>query len=374
MYYHIVLTEKCNSQCKYCYEKSMHEFDNGLDKKFQFDYEVPCDSVVNGNKVAEFLENGDNLIFYGGEPLVNFEKMKEIIDEIEKLRKKIRFCMQTNGKILNMVPFDYINKISKMLVSLDGFRDRTDYNRGKGNYELVVNNIKELREKGYKGEIIARMTLEFPDVFEQVEHLVGLIEKGILDSVHWQLDAGFYKFDFNENNFKKFVKDYNDSIDKLIDFWIYYMKENKKVLKIYPFLGIFECLYYNKKTKLQCGSGYANYTISTNGKIVTCPITNGIKDFYCGDLDTPKQNIKEIYVKEPCNFCEYLDICGGRCLYSNYAKLWPPEGEKLICKTIIYLIEGIKKRIPEIKKLIEEKVISEKDFEFERYFGPEIIP
>jgi len=352
----------------------MHEFDNGLGKKFQFDFDVPCDSIVSGKKVAEFLENGDTLIFYGGEPLVNFQKMKEIIDEIEKSGKKIRFCMQTNGKMLNQMPFEYINKISKMLVSLDGFKQRTDYNRGKGTYELVVNNLKELREKGFNGEITGRMTIDFPDIFEQVEHLTDLIEKKILDSVHWQLDAGFYKFDFNENNFKKFIKEYNSSIDKLLDFWIIYMKEKKKVLKFYPFLGIFECLYYNKKTKLQCGSGYSNYTISTNGNIVTCPITNGIKDFYCGDLDTPKKNLKEIYVKEPCTFCEYLDICGGRCLYSNYAKLWPKEGEKLICKTIIHLIEGIKGKIPKIKELIKENVVSEKDFEFERYFGPEIIP
>ncbi|MBU3912936.1 MAG: radical SAM protein [Nanoarchaeota archaeon] len=27
MHFHIILTEKCNSQCKYCYEKSMKEFD-----------------------------------------------------------------------------------------------------------------------------------------------------------------------------------------------------------------------------------------------------------------------------------------------------------------------------------------------------------
>jgi putative peptide-modifying radical SAM enzyme len=374
MYYHIILTERCNSQCKYCYEKSIHEFDNGLDKKFQFDYEVPCDSIVSGEKIAGFLEKGDTLIFYGGEPLVNFNKMKEIIDDIEKSNKKIKFCMQTNGKLLHEVPPEYIKKLSKILVSIDGFPDRTDYNRGKGNYEVVLKNIIWIREKGFNGEIVARMALDFPDVFEQVEHIIGLIEKKIFDSVHWQIDAGFYKFDFNEKEFRKFVKDYNNSIDKLLDFWIEYMKEKKKVLKLYPFLGIFDALYNKKKMKLQCGSGYANYTISTDGKIVTCPITNGIKDFYCGDLDTPKENLKQIYVKEPCTLCEYLEICGGRCLYSNHAKLWPPEGEKLICNTIIHFIEGIKKKIPEIKELINQKVIKKKDFEFERYFGPEIIP
>lgn len=376
MHYHIILTEKCNSQCKYCYEKSMKEFDNGLDKKWHYDLEAPHDFVLDGGKVSEFLENGDVLIFYGGEPLVNFEKMKEIMDSVQKVGKKVRFCMQTNGKLLGEVDFDYIKKLDKILVSIDGLRNRTDYNRGEGTYNLVIKNISDLREKGFKGEIVARMVIspKFRDFYEQVEHLIFLVEKCLIDSIHWQLDAGFYKNDYDEKNFREFVKKYNKDINDLIGFWINYMKEKKKVLKLYPFLGIFDCLYKNKKTKLQCGAGHSNFTIGTNGNIFACPITNGIKEFYCGNLENPKKDLKEIYVNEPCNSCEYLDICGGRCLYSNYAQLWPPEGQELICKTVINLIDSLKNRLPEIKDLIKRKVIDEKDFEFEKYFGPEIVP
>lgn len=374
MYYHIILTEKCNSRCKYCYQKSMQEFDNGLKDKFEFDYTASCDSEVKGVDVAGFLKDGDCLIFYGGEPLVNFQKMREIIDAVDKSKKKIKFYIQTNGKLLDEIPWIYISKMSKMLVSIDGDMRRTDYNRGFGTYEKVLKNLIDLREKGYKGEIVARMTLSFSDIFPQVIHLVELIEKGIFNSVHWQIDAGFYKSDFNKKQFKIFVKEYNHSVNKLLNFWIDYMKEKKKVLKFYPFLGIFESLYYNKPTKLQCGSGYANYTILTNGKIVACPIMSGIKDFYCGDLKNPNEKLKEIYVNEPCTSCEYLEICGGRCLYSNYTQLWPEEGQKLICETISNLIDRIYDNLSKIKELIEKKVVLEQDFEYEKYFGPEIIP
>jgi hypothetical protein len=54
--------------------------------------------------------------------------------------------------------------------------------------------------------------------------------------------------------------------------------------------------------------------------------------------------------------------------------LWPEEGNKLICKTIKHLISELQKRIPEIEKIIKEGVIVKKDFEYEKYFGPEIIP
>jgi putative peptide-modifying radical SAM enzyme len=352
----------------------MQEFDNGLDKKWDFDFDVPADSKVSVDKLCRFLKEGDTLIFYGGEPLVNFSKMKEIIDAVENHfgDGKINFRMQTNAKLLNIVPIKYMKKISKILVSIDGDEEITDFNRGKGTYNLVLKNLEGLRNEGYDGEIVARMTISFPDIFNQVKHIINLVEKGIFNSVHWQLDAGFYKFDFDREKFSKFVESYNKEILGLLDYWVNYMKTTGKVLKIYPFLGIFENIYYGKKTRLMCGSGYANYTITTDGKITACPIMNNVRNFYAGDLDST--NLKEFSVSEPCISCSYFNFCGGRCLYSNQAKLWPPEGEDLICKTIKFLIDSIKEKIPEIKNLISEGVVSENDFEYERYFGPEIIP
>ncbi len=375
MHYHIILTEVCNSKCRYCYEKSMKEFDNGLDKKWHYDLEVPSDSRVEASNIVDFLKDGDTLIFYGGEPLVKFDLMKEIIDAINRSGKKVGFCMQTNGKLLGEVDFNYINKLDKMLVSIDGLRNRTDYNRGEGDYNLVLKNLSELREKGYKGEIVARMVVspEFRDHYEQVEHLIFLIEKGLIDSIHWQIDAGFYKFDYDEKNFKEFVKKYNKDIDDLIELWIKYMRDKNIILKLYPFLGILNRVAgWDKETRLQCGAGYANFTINTNGKLSACPIMNGIKDFYCGSLEQGITN--GIEIKGKCINCDYFSICGGRCLYSNHAELWPESGFDLTCKTIIHLIDKLRERKQEILDLIESGVIRKEDFIFEKYFGPEIVP
>jgi len=344
----------------------MEEFGNSLDKKFEFEFDVSCDLDFDINKLKKLIKKEDVLIFYGGEPLVNLSKLKQIMDAFPENR----YCMQTNGKLLDKLPTSYMNKISKILVSIDGDKERTDKNRGEGSYNLLLNNINFIRENGYKGEIVARMTISFPDIYSQVKYLVKL---NVFDSIHWQLDAGFYESDYDKEKFSRFVEEYNKEISKLVDYWVENMNKSK-VLKLYPFLGIFESLYYNKKTKLRCGSGYANYTITTNGKITACPIMNNIKNFYCGDLDSNPEELTKIEVIEPCISCTSLNICGGRCLYANYAKLWPEEGQKQICQTIIHLINSIKKKIPEIKDLISKKIISEKDFEYEKYFGPEIIP
>src|SRR3989338_11023671 len=151
MHYHILLTEKCNSECRYCYEKSI-EFDNDLDKKFKFDFSSPEKSNIRTSKLKAFIEKDKEavIIFYGGEPLLEIEKIKEIMDNIN-----VPFRIQTNGKLLDQLPSKYANKIDKMLISLDGGKERTDFNRGKGTYNKVIKNIEFLRKNGYKGELIA---------------------------------------------------------------------------------------------------------------------------------------------------------------------------------------------------------------------------
>jgi len=345
----------------------MKEFDNQLDKKFDFDFSEPDKTQIDIQKLRRFLEKDKKavLVFYGGEPLLELEKIKQIIDNIS-----VPFRMQTNGKLLNKLPINYLNKIDKILVSIDGNKKRTDYNRGAGTYDSVLDNIKQARKQGYKGEIVARMTIsEFPDIFNQLKNLM---DTKLFDSYHWQIDSGFYKFDYNKSKFEKFSNEYNSQIKKLIKLWLKELKKGK-VIKFYPLLAIADSILKNEKTLLRCGAGYAGYAISTTGKIVACPIMNSIKNFEAGNLDSNPSKLKKFSIEE-CDLCDYKNLCGGRCLYWRKATLWPEEGDKQICKNIKFLIDEIRKVIPEIKELIKKKIISEKDFEYEKYFGPEIIP
>jgi len=224
MHYHIILTERCNLRCKYCYEKSMQEFENGLEKRWDYDMETPIDSEVPIEKLKNFLKPEDTLIFYGGEPLVMMDKIKEIMDNID-----CRFIIQTNGILLDRLPTEYLMKLDKMLVSIDGTKERDSWGKGDFHYDRIISNLKKIRFKGYKKEIVARMVITQGDIYEQVMHLVELINYGLFDSIHWQIDAGFYKFDFNKEKFSKFVKEYNDSIDELLDFWVREINKGKFV-------------------------------------------------------------------------------------------------------------------------------------------------
>lgn len=345
----------------------MQEFDNGLGDKWDYDEDTPFDTEVSIEKIKKLLKPTDTLIFYGGEPLVKMDRMMEIMDNVD-----CRFAMQSNGVLLNQLPTKYLMKLDKMLISIDGEKERTNFNRGIGKYEIVTKNLENARARGYTGEIVARMTLSFPDIYEQVTHLMELRDRGLFNSVHWQIDAEFYKFDYDKEKFTKFVEDYNLSIDKLIEYWMNEIK-NGNVMKIYPFLGILcRVMGWDTETRLPCGSGYANYTINTKGELSACPIMNSVKNFYCGSVDSGVT--KEINCGGWCVDCSYLPICGGRCLYSNSAQLWPKEGHDLVCETIKHLIDKISSLKLKIQSLIDEGIVSREDFEYEKYFGPEIIP
>lgn len=367
MHYHIILTEECNSQCRYCYEKSFKEFDNGLDKKFKFCFSSE-NTDIDIKKLKDFILNDPNavIIFYGGEPLLRIDLIKKIIDNID-----VPFRMQTNGKLLNQLPLKYLKKIDKILISIDGTKERTDLNRGIGTFDLVMKNIDNAIKQGYRGEFIARMTIdtEFTDLCDQV---IFLHKKGF-QSIHWQIDCGFYKFDYNKKKIERFFEEYNYQIKQLINYWITRI-ERGKVLKFYPFLGIIESLLKKQTTKLRCGAGHSGYAITLDGKVVACPIMNSIEDFKAGTIDSNPKQLKKFSCDEECSQCEYYPLCGGRCLYWRKANLWPKEGDEKICDSIKFLIDELKAQLSRIEKAIKTKKVSLNDFTYEKYFGPEIIP
>lgn len=61
MNFNILVTNKCNLNCKYCYEKTKNEFDLSVDMSDKIIYFIKCEIHEN---------NPDKLkiVFHGGEP------------------------------------------------------------------------------------------------------------------------------------------------------------------------------------------------------------------------------------------------------------------------------------------------------------------
>jgi putative peptide-modifying radical SAM enzyme len=373
MFFHLMLTTECDLHCRYCFGEALEDFGGGFDG-FNVDYCLPRRINFDLEMLKRFCELDPEcvLIFYGGEPLLCLNYVRRVMDLVGARH----FVVQTNGLHLGCLEPAYLNRFSLILVSLDGNEALTDYYRGAGVFRRVIDNLKLVVGNGFKGEIIARMTvMEETDIYRQVLWLLNNDEFAF-SSVHWQLNAGFWN-DFERRNFQKWSEEsYNPGIRRLVKFWVDYMERNGVVLRLYPFLGVARSfLKGEKRVFLRCGAGWINYAIQTDGHIVPCPSMWGMRDFYLGHISTAHPlRLRKVFVGEPCTSCRIFNVCGGRCLYANVTKRWKPESYKLVCGTVKNLIEAVAGEIPRIKRLIDAGRIKVEDFDFMQYIGCEIIP
>ncbi|MCW4025692.1 MAG: TIGR04084 family radical SAM/SPASM domain-containing protein [Candidatus Bathyarchaeota archaeon] len=376
MFFHVMLTSECNLQCKYCFGESLEDFDEDFGDDIEVEYALPKEVSYNMETLDRFCkkDNDCTLTFYGGEPLLCIDQLKQIM----KSTSPKRFMIQTNGLLLDRLEPKYINKFHTMLVSIDGEETLTNYYRGAGTFRKVINNLKLIKQNGYTGELIARMTImEQTDIEKQVKWLLNNQEFSFT-SVHWQLNAGFWGNDFQRRNFQEWVQtSYNPGIRALAEFWVDQMEQRGVVLKLYPLLGIaYSFLHGEKNCLMRCGAGWINYAIQTDGHIIACPTMWGMEKYYLGHIaDTDPNNLKQMFVADkPCVDCKILGICGGRCLYTNLVKRWKDEEYAFVCQTVENLADSVKAQIPRIQSLIENKKISLSQFDYVKYNGAEIIP
>jgi uncharacterized protein len=373
MFFHIILTGECNSQCKYCFGEAVDDFDYEA-SDLNIDYSLPKRISYDLKMLGAFCRKDTDCIltFYGGEPLLCIDEIKHIMDNV----KARHFMIQTNGLLLDKLSPEYVNRFHTILVSIDGDKTLTDYYRGKGTFGKLIANLRLIRQNGFSGELIARMTvMEQTDIYKQVTWLLNN-DKFPFSSIHWQLNAGFWS-DFAKRDFKRWSEDsYNPGISKLVKFWIDYMEKNHTVLKLYPILGVAHSMLFRETASLlRCGGGWINYAIQTDGHIVPCPTMWGMKDYYLGHIsNTNPLALRKVYVGMPCVKCDAFGVCGGRCLYTSIIKRWNSDAYSLVCNTVRNLVEATAEQMPRIKELVESGKVSMADFEFMKYNGCEIIP
>ena len=304
MFFHVILTTECNSQCRYCYGEALEDWDDDS-SDVDVDYSLPRKIQYNVDLLGRLCKQDPYcvLTFYGGEPLLCLDEIKQIMDKT----KPQFFMMQTNGLLLDRLEPDYLNRFHTLLVSIDGDQELTDFYRGAGTFRRVIDNLKLIRKNGFTGELIARMTvMEKTDIYKEVTWLIDNNEFSF-SSIHWQLNAGFWKTDYERREFKKWsTEDYNPDIRKLAEYWVDKMEDDGIVLRLYPLLGIAESLISGEKEAyLRCGGGWINYAIQTDGQVIPCPTMWGMRNYYLGHVDTvDPSKLARVFVKGSCASCD----------------------------------------------------------------------
>ena len=170
----------CNLNCSYCFAS-----------QGKYHGERALMSLEVGKRAIDFLiENSGTrhnleVDFFGGEPLMNWEVVKQIVAyarSVEKQHNKnFRFTLTTNGMLINDEVIEFANReMSNVVLSLDGRREvhdatRVDY-AGHGSYDRIVPKFQKLvAARGGKGYYMrGTFTHRNPDFTKDVLHMADL--------------------------------------------------------------------------------------------------------------------------------------------------------------------------------------------------------
>ena len=360
MQYHVILTKECNLLCKYCGGGS-----DAPPKEIQY-------SLAD---LRSFLsQDRDPVVeFYGGEPLLRAGTMRAMMDGLPG-----RFVLQTNGINLDRIEPAYLSKLSTILVSVDGTKEVTDGQRGKGVYERAIRNSELIRQRGFGGDLVARMTvIQGTDIVENVKHLLGL---GLFDHVHWQLDFGMFweAGEYTEPGIEDWIARYNSGVAALVRSWTDEMERTGRVWGMAPFQGVMHTLLTDESPGLRCGSGIDFFTVLPDGRISACPVSVDFDFSNVGSIfkNSPDSLRNAARIGEPCTSCGVYGICGGRCLLVNKAQhLLRRDGYSYICGTVNNLIGELRAALPRVESLLERGAVKPSDFRYPDFGnGCEVIP
>lgn len=291
-------------------------------------------------ELQEFIKQDPCSIIalYGGEPLLEIDTVKTILNTIQAKH----FVINTNGFFLEQLE-EYIHRFDTILLSIDGRETVTDGYRGKGCYKKVMQAVDFVKKNSYSKELIARMAVsKKTDIYKDVTHLLSYFPL-----VHWQLDVIWSPL-WELNEFSDWVEtSYKPGVLRLLDEWIEHI-HNGTIKGIVPFMGIMTRILHGG-SGLACQAGNQAMAITTDGKVLACPIAPEFEWNVLGDF----QKRKTITIGKPCIQCSVYDICGGRCLFSYKEQCWGTQGFNAVCKTTQFVINELKQRKKECKQLKE---------------------
>lgn len=355
MLFIVYTTGRCNLRCSYC----GGSFDPEI---------VPWKIEYSLNDLEHLINEEDIVGFYGGEPLLKQEFIKDFMDKFTVSR----WVVQTNGLLLHKLDRKILENLDTILVSIDGIEGLTDMFRGGGVYRKVLENVKKTREEGFCGDIVARMTVtEESNIYRDVKHLLST---GLFDHIHWQIS--FVWTDPWRNLWNWIEENYKPGLSKLFNDWM--NKLGRGVVEgIAPFQGVLKRIIDGGPVP-PCGSGSESFTILTDGRIISCPIAVTEKWARIGSIHDVSRKYLEAMrptISEPCTSCSYFKICGARCLYTHIERLWGEDGMKAICECSKYLISLFLENIEYIKESASKGNLTFRDITYPEYNNTvEIVP
>lgn len=321
------ISHDCNLKCKYCFasqgdfggEKSHMSFEVG---KKSLDY------LVENSKGRRNLE----VDFFGGEPLMNFEVVKQLVEYGNKIAaekdKNFRFTITTNGVLLDDDKIKYINEnMHNVVLSLDGRKAVNDEMRptinDKGSYDAIVPKfqklVKDRKDKYYY--LRGTFTRDNMDFSKDVMHFREL---GFdLTSIEPVVGDESNPYALREEDLPFILQEYENLAIEYAG-----MREKNDPFRFFHFMVDLTQGPCVIKRMSGCGAGNEYLAITPEGDMYPCHQFVGQSEFLLGNIMEQNSPVSSdltrsfkdahIYSKPDCKECWARFYCSGGCHANAY--------------------------------------------------------
>jgi uncharacterized protein len=347
----------CNLRCQYCFA------DKG-------EYHMRNRSLMSpevGKKALEWLiaKSGTRrnleVDFFGGEPLLNFPAIREIVAygrELEETRDKhFKFTTTTNGVNLTPEIMDFLNReMDNVVLSVDGRREVHDRMRptpnGKGSYDLIIGKAKEFvkrreQKQYYLRGTYTRYNLDFAN------DVLHLADEGFQQlSIEPVVTTPDKPYAIREEDLPRVFDEYERLGGEYLK-----RRADGRWFSFFHFVVDLTggpCL---KKRLTGCGAGNEYVAVTPEGDIYPCHQFVGREGMKMGSVldgsfDAGMQkrfHDNHVLAKEKCRTCWARFYCSGGCAANAHAfngDIGKPydlecrlERKRLECAMAIFAIE-----------------------------------
>lgn len=302
-YFDLYTTRECNLNCVYCAQ------DKSSRQKAEYDLE-------HLKKYISGFQGEKCIVFYGGEPLLNIDFIREVMNFFRS--DDIKFGIQTNGTLLGRLSREELLQLDMIMVSVDGYEAPHDKSRGHGTYRTAIHNVIHIMDLAAHNmeirkhtKVYARLTIS--DAIEYADYsVIGLMN--CFDGIFWQT----CEKDYAPETYIAFSEAYNEQMRRVIDFWYSGLKAGS-VISFPVFNLVYRDLALARKCeKVRCGANSTHFTIDIDGSIFPCVDSVFEQEYKIGhisecDSSRRHRNPVSCNICRRCAGCDVKDICGGAC-------------------------------------------------------------
>jgi uncharacterized protein len=311
------MAQGCNLRCTYCFAGEGDYGNKGM---------MTAETAIAAIKFFTQDRKSFHVVFFGGEPLLNFSVIKDVVAWCEtQPQVRFSFGLTTNGTLLTAEKLAWMkDKGIKLTVSYDGkglqAKQRLNKDKTTNSETLVEKKLATFATQlGELREMNLRATIQRDNIEMLEEALLATLTSSTFKLSVSHHATPLRAFQFNEADVDKLGVVYKKVIDRFLAEEAY-----EKLLRLDNVKRYVKTIHAGKTRQYACGAGVNYLTVSVAGDFYLCHRFNEEEEENFGNVrdGLKRDRLDEIAnfrnaEAEPCNSCWMKEWCAGGCFHEH---------------------------------------------------------